>query len=88
MQTEKTCAMILNHKNDKTIKRCHKTTPVQAYRGFRLLPLASMELYCDVRKKVALCCSKDKKMCGMHTKCVRKYCICSELHKQFTNVRI
>ena len=66
----------------------HKTTPVQAYRGFRLLPLASMELYCDVRKKVALCCSKDKKMCGMHTKCVRKYCICSELHKQFTNVRI
>lgn len=80
--------MILNHKNDKTIKRCHKTTLVRAHRGFRLLPLASMELYCDVRKKVALCCSKDKKMCGMHTKCVRKYCICSELHKQFTNVRI
>lgn len=33
--------MILNHKNDKTIKRCHKTTLVRAYRGFRLLPLAS-----------------------------------------------
>ena len=35
------CAYELNHKNDKTIKRCHKTTLVRAHCGFRLLPLES-----------------------------------------------